>query len=147
VKESSGDVRRISAIRSLLGDRVDVAVGLDDCVLEGVAAGAVGRVAGLAHALPGESRALYDAVTGLDRRRAAEIHRWFLPLLRMDTVPKFVQVIKAVEVELGRGNGDVRPPRLALTDEERGSVRRVLHAALRHRPAGLPGEEGRGPRP
>jgi len=140
VKESSGDVRRISAIRALVGDRLDLAVGLDDGVLEGVAAGAVGWVAGLANALPEESRALFDAVRGPDRARAAEIYRWFLPLLRLDTIPKFVQCIKAVERELGRGTERVRPPRLALTAEEREAVRALVEVALAHRPPGLPGE-------
>lgn len=137
VKESSGDVRRISAIRALLGDRVDVAVGLDDCVLEGVAAGAVGWVAGLANPLPEESRALFDACTGSDPRRAREIYRWFLPLLRLDTRPKFVQLIKTVGVELGRGNERVRPPRLPLTEEERAMVRSLLEEARRDRPPAL----------
>src|SRR6185369_5127474 len=40
VKESSGDVRRVTAIRSLLGGRLAVFMGVDDLILEGVAAGA-----------------------------------------------------------------------------------------------------------
>ena len=39
VKESSGDSRRVTAIRHLLGDRLTILVGMDDCILEGVAAG------------------------------------------------------------------------------------------------------------
>ena len=42
VKESSGDARRVTAIKALVGDRLDVLVGMDDMVVEGVAAGAVG---------------------------------------------------------------------------------------------------------
>ena len=45
VKESSGDVRRITAIRQSLGDRLAILVGLDDLVVEGVAAGADGSPA------------------------------------------------------------------------------------------------------
>ena len=47
VKESSGDVRRVTAIRALLGDRLAILCGVDDVIGEGVAAGAVGWVAGL----------------------------------------------------------------------------------------------------
>ena len=36
VKESSADVRRVTAIRALLGDRLDVLVGVDDMIVEGV---------------------------------------------------------------------------------------------------------------
>jgi 4-hydroxy-tetrahydrodipicolinate synthase len=34
VKESSGDVRRVTALHALLGDRLAVLVGLDDCIVE-----------------------------------------------------------------------------------------------------------------
>ncbi len=60
VKESSGDVRRITALRALLGDRLDLAVGLDDAILEGIRAGAVGWVAGLANAFPEASVELFE---------------------------------------------------------------------------------------
>ena len=36
VKESSGDVRRFAGIRALLGDRVQLLVGMDDAIVEGV---------------------------------------------------------------------------------------------------------------
>lgn len=134
VKESSGDVRRVAALRALLGTRVDVAVGLDDVVLEGVAAGAVGWVAGLANAFPEESVRLFRALDRGERARAWELYRWFLPLLRQDTVPKFVQAIKAVEAEVGVGSDRVRPPRLPLTETERREVRAVVRAALAERP-------------
>ena len=60
VKESSGDVRRVTAIRALLGERLAVFVGVDDIILAGIAAGAVGWIAGLADALPAESVRLFD---------------------------------------------------------------------------------------
>ncbi|HEY0591941.1 MAG TPA: dihydrodipicolinate synthase family protein, partial [Thermoanaerobaculia bacterium] len=52
VKESSADVRRITSIRSLLGDRLAILVGVDDLIVEGIEAGAVGWIAGLVNALP-----------------------------------------------------------------------------------------------
>ncbi len=52
VKESSADVRRVSAIREVLGDRLDIFVGVDDLLVEGVGAGAKGWVAGLVNAYP-----------------------------------------------------------------------------------------------
>ena len=42
VKESSADVRRVMALRTLLGERLKILVGVDDMIVEGVAAGAVG---------------------------------------------------------------------------------------------------------
>ncbi len=60
VKESSADVRRVAAIRALLGDRLKVLVGVDDMIVEGIDAGAVGWIAGLVNALPKESVALFQ---------------------------------------------------------------------------------------
>src|SRR5918996_6495826 len=59
VKESSGDARRVTAVKALSGDRLAVFAGLDDMVLEGVRAGAVGWIAGLVNALPQETMALF----------------------------------------------------------------------------------------
>jgi 4-hydroxy-tetrahydrodipicolinate synthase len=134
VKESSGDVRRMTAIKTLVGDRLEVLVGLDDAVVEGVAAGAVGWIAGLVNALPAESVALYRHAMEGRAREARELYRWFLPLLRMDTVPKFVQLIKLVQEMVGRGNARVRPPRLVLDGEERRVAVAAIERALSSRP-------------
>jgi 4-hydroxy-tetrahydrodipicolinate synthase len=135
VKESSTDVRRVTAIRALLEDRLAVLVGVDDAILEGIAMGAAGWIAGLANALPRESVALFDLARQGDAQRAFELYRWFLPLLRMDTVPKFVQLIKLVQQESGMGNARVRPPRLELAGEELRSAQAAIRHALAHRPA------------
>src|SRR5580658_5093355 len=60
VKESSTDVRRVSAIRALLDRRLEIAVGVDDAILEAIGVGATGWVAGLANALPRESVELFN---------------------------------------------------------------------------------------
>jgi len=130
VKESSGDVRRICGIQALVGDRLRILVGMDDAVVESVAVGAVGWIAGLVNALPHESvRLLELALTGR-RADAAALYRWFLPLLRLDTVPKFVQHIKLVQQEVGRGHERVRPPRLALQGSERDETLGLIRHAL-----------------
>jgi 4-hydroxy-tetrahydrodipicolinate synthase len=133
VKESSGDSRRVTAIRALCGDRLDVLVGLDDMVVEGVAAGAVGWVAGLVNALPRESVVLFERARQ-GGGAADALYRWFLPLLRLDTVPEFVQAIKLVQQEVGRGHERVRAPRLPLQGAAREEVLATLRGALAERP-------------
>ena len=132
VKESSSDVRRVTAIRLLLAERLAILVGLDDLIVEGIAAGATGWIAGLVNALPRQSVALFDR--GLRGDDVSDLYRWFLPLLRLDTVPKFVQLIKLVQQEAGMGNERVRPPRLALAGDERDAAMGVIRAALAARP-------------
>lgn len=135
VKESSTDVRRVSAIRALIGDRLAILVGVDDAIMEGIAAGAVGWVAGLVNAFPRESVDLFNLARTGRVQEAFELYRWFLPLLRMDTVPKFIQLIKQVQQEAGVESARVRPPRLELADEELAATRAAFAYAQAHRPA------------
>jgi 4-hydroxy-tetrahydrodipicolinate synthase len=127
-------VRRVSAIRALVGDRLAIFVGVDDAILEAISVGAVGWIAGLANALPRESVDLFDYGVAGRSAEAFELYRWFLPLLRLDTVPKFVQLIKLVQEELGIGNADVRPPKLRITGEELRSTKELIQQAVRTRP-------------
>lgn len=135
VKESSADVRRVMAIREILGDRLRILVGVDDVVVEAVYAGATGWVAGLVNAFPRESVELFELAQAGKRDAALEVYRWFLPLLRMDTVPKFVQLIKWVQGQTGTGSANVRPPRLELAGAELDQARVALSKALAARPA------------
>src|SRR5579864_174948 len=134
VKESSTDARRVSAIRALVDRRLEISVGVDDAVLEAIGVGAKGWVAGLANALPRESVELFNCGMNGEHEKAFDLYRWFLPLLRMDTVPNFVQLIKLVQAELGMGNTRVRPPRLELVGEELAQTKKIIHNALRSRP-------------
>ena len=135
VKESSADVRRVSAIRALVGERLAILVGVDDAILEGIGVGAAGWIAGLANAMPRESVDLFNWGVEGKSSQAFELYRWFLPLLRLDTVPKFVQLIKLVQEELGLGNADVRPPKLRLAGEELQRTKQLIDQAIQTRPA------------
>jgi len=130
VKESSTDVRRVTWIRELTGDRLAISVGVDDAIVEGIAMGAVGWVAGLVNALPKESVDLFNYAMNGEREKAFALYNWFLPLLRMDTVPKFVQLIKLVQQEVGMGNARVRPPRLELAGAELDEALRIIRHSL-----------------
>jgi 1-pyrroline-4-hydroxy-2-carboxylate deaminase len=135
VKESTGDVRRVTALRALLGDRLAIFMGVDDLIVEGIAAGAVGWIAGLVDALPAESVRLFDLASAGRHAEAQALYQWFLPLLRLDTVPKFVQLIKLVQTEVGAGTPTVRPPRLQLAPAELDATLALIRDCLRRRPA------------
>ena len=137
VKESSADVRRVTALRALLPERVELLVGVDDALVEGVAAGATGWVAGLVNAFPAESVELFELSRAGRHEEARRLYEWFLPLLRMDTVTKFVQLIKLVQQEVGHGSARVRAPRLELSPDERAVALTTLQEALDRRPAAV----------
>ncbi len=134
VKESSADVRRVTALKAICGDRLRIFVGVDDVIVEGVRAGAVGWIAGLVNAFPRESVALYEYAMRGETKKADELYKWFLPLLRMDTVPKFVQLIKLVQQEVGMGHERVRAPRCVMAGAERKEALDTLKTALSKRP-------------
>lgn len=135
VKESSADVRRVAGIREILGDRLEIFVGVDDVLVEAVNIGARGWVAGLVNAFPAESVELFNLALAGKHEEAFALYRWFLPLLRMDTVPKFVQLIKWVQGETGTGSATVRAPRLELQGAELTAAQKTLSSALANRPA------------
>jgi 4-hydroxy-tetrahydrodipicolinate synthase len=134
IKESSADVRRVMALRALCGDRLRILVGVDDGIVEALAAGAVGWIAGLVNAFPKESVELVRLALSGDAEGTFRLYKWFLPLLRMDTVPKFVQLIKLVQEKVGMGNARVRPPRLELVGSELAAAEKVIADALATRP-------------
>lgn len=137
VKESSTDARRVSAIRALVNRRLEISVGVDDAVLEAIGVGARGWIAGLANALPRESVELFNCGVNGEGDNAFKLYRWFLPLLRMDTVPSFVQLIKLVQAEVAIGNTRVRPPRLELVGTELAQAQKIIRDALRSRPQSM----------
>lgn len=134
VKESSADIRRVTAIKNLLGDRMAIFVGVDDLIVEGIQAGAIGWIAGLVNAFPKESVDLFDLCMDKKFDEAAELYKWFLPLLKLDVVPKFVQLIKLAQQEVGMGSERVRPPRLELVGTEREETLKLLHDGIATRP-------------
>jgi dihydrodipicolinate synthase/N-acetylneuraminate lyase len=105
-----------------------VLVGGDDWALEGFCAGATGWVSGVADVAPAECVALWEACRAAELDRARDIYRRLLPLARFDMTPKLVQYFKAAMDERGFVGGDCRPPRMPLTESERGELQSALRA-------------------
>lgn len=134
VKESSADVRRVTAIRALIGDKLAILLGVDDGIVEGINVGATGWIAGLVNAFPKESVDLFNYAMNGEKEKAFELYRWFLPLLRLDVVPKFIQLIKLVQEKIGMGSARVRPPRLELVGQELEETFAIIETALATKP-------------
>ena len=139
VKESSTDARRIAGIREVCGDRLVLGVGVDDCALEGAAMGAKFWITGVGGAFPKHNVKLWDLGTTGRIEEAMPIYTWMLDMLRMDTVVKFVQLIKLQQnlATKGKfGNNRVRPPRLELEGKELAAATAVIEKALASCPLG-----------
>jgi 4-hydroxy-tetrahydrodipicolinate synthase len=135
VKESSGNVRRVTDLKNLCGDRYRIFCGVDDLILESVLLGADGWISGLVNAFPQENRLLWDLATTGRYDEALRVYRWYTPLLHLDTHPKLVQYIKLATAECGLGSELTRPPRLPVIGREREDVLAIIRQGIRTRPA------------
>jgi 4-hydroxy-tetrahydrodipicolinate synthase len=134
IKESSENVRRITDLVNLTGDRYILFCGVDDLVLEAAMLGATGWVSGLVNAFPAENRLLWDLAMDGRWEEAREFYRWYTPLLHLDVHVKLVQYIKLAQQECGLGSERVRPPRLPLVGEERKQVLKIIRQGIETRP-------------
>ncbi len=129
IKESTTDTRRISELIAAFGERFTIFSGVDDIALESLMLGCTGWISGLTNVFPKESLAVYQLASQGRFAEALTIWRWFMPLLRLDTVPKLVQCIKLCEQLAGRGSELTRPPRMPLSGVERANVENIYKIA------------------
>ncbi len=124
VKEFSGDVRRVTAIREHTD--MEIIAGTDDLVVESVLAGATGWIAGMANIVPAASARLWSQAMEGQVEEAWDLYRRLLPLLRYDSTPRLVQSIKYGLARIGRPVGPTRPPRLPLEEADADVIAGVL---------------------
>jgi dihydrodipicolinate synthase/N-acetylneuraminate lyase len=111
------------AVRPYLGLGLDVFIGLEPLALEGLAAGAVGSVSGLASAFPG-------VVASLVHERSEAAHGTVKGLRNALQGIPFQAALKQTLVDRGvLTHPDVRPPLRALTADERARVSRAAQVA------------------
>jgi dihydrodipicolinate synthase/N-acetylneuraminate lyase len=134
VKESSDDIRRVTDIINLLGERYRVFAGVDNLALESFAMGAVGWVAGVGLAFPKENVAIWQLHKAGRFEEARAIYRWMRPMLDIDVSTKLVQNIKLAEAIAIGSNDRCRPPRLPLVGEERARITAIIEEGIRRRP-------------
>ena len=134
IKESSGDTRRITALRNALGDRFAIFTGVDNLLIESAIVGIDGWVAGSGIAFPRENQHLWDLTRAGRWEEARAIYRWFMPLLHLDVSTKLVQYIKLALQENGLGREWVRAPRRPLSGEERARVLKIIRDGIANRP-------------
>jgi 1-pyrroline-4-hydroxy-2-carboxylate deaminase len=135
IKESCGDVRRVTDLINEVGERYQILCGVDNLAMEAMLMGAHGWVAGLVCAFPRETVAIYRLLKQGRIDDALKIYRWFAPLLALDVSPKLVQNIKLAEAIVGLGTEYVRLPRLPLAGEERKTVESLICRSIETRPA------------
>ena len=134
IKESTDNIRRITDLRNVLGDRYQLFLGVDDLAYEGLALGCDGLLAGVGCAFPRETVALYDLMKAGKFAEALKLYQWMTPMLHLDVSTKLVQNLKLIDLLVGVGSEHMRRPRLPLVGQERAFIEAVVKKALATRP-------------
>jgi 4-hydroxy-tetrahydrodipicolinate synthase len=134
VKESTGEIGRISTLLRRCGDWLGVFCGGDTVAFESLALGAIGWVGGVANVVPRSHVELYRLmVEKCDIDAARKLYFQMLPLLNlMEGGGKYTQWVKSACGLMGRPAGSPRAPLRAATSDEL----RQLKAALALIPEG-----------
>jgi 4-hydroxy-tetrahydrodipicolinate synthase len=128
VKESTGEMPRITTLIRLCGDRLGVFCGCDTLALESLLVGAVGWVGGVVNVLPQSHARLFElAVVKRDLAGARKLFFEMLPTLElMEGGGKYTQWVKAACALMGQDCGAPRPPLGPATRVECAQLRRAL---------------------
>ncbi|MCX6874031.1 MAG: 4-hydroxy-tetrahydrodipicolinate synthase [Verrucomicrobia bacterium] len=128
VKESTGEMPRITALLRRCGERLGVFCGCDTLSLPSLMVGAIGWVGGVANVLPVSHAKLYDlTVVQKDYVAARDLFFEILPTLElMEGGGKYTQWVKAACGLMGHDCGMPRRPLGPATKAERAQLREVI---------------------
>ena len=124
IKESTGDIRRITEIRLKTEDRITVFCGWEDMAYESFVMGAQGWVCVLGNILPKETVELYDlVVVKKDLPAAWALYRKLLPLLRyLEYAGKTQKALKYVLDGMGLAGGGSSSPKRTLDPQDKATI-------------------------
>jgi 4-hydroxy-tetrahydrodipicolinate synthase len=126
IKESSGDVQRMQALRQLLGEDVAFYNGSNPLALAAFAAGATGWCTAAPNLIPELNLGLYEAVQRQDLAEARQLFYQQFELLQFIVAKGLPRTIKAGLELLGQEAGELRAPLLPLNKAEQQDLHRIL---------------------
>ena len=128
VKESTGEMPRITELLRRCGDRLGVFCGCDTISLESLMVGAIGWVGGVVNVLPASHASLYElAAVKKDYVAARKLFFEMLPTLElMEGGGKYTQWVKAACGLMGHNCGAPRRPLGPASKAELAELRKAL---------------------
>lgn len=130
IKESSGDLSRFHALRTLVADRMVVCCGADDLAVDLFGWGVRSWIAGTANALPRHHVAVLDAANRGDLATARQLFDRILPWIQDCEAGAYNQKAKLGLVHQGIPAGAVRAPLRSLEETTAAHHLTLLDAAL-----------------
>jgi 4-hydroxy-tetrahydrodipicolinate synthase len=128
VKESTGEMARITELLRRCGNRLGVFCGCDTIALESLMVGAIGWIGGVVNVLPKSHISLYElTVVKKDYAAARRLFFRMLPTLElMEGGGKYTQFVKAACGLVGHPVGSPRRPLMLPTAAERALLQKAL---------------------
>lgn len=127
IKDSTGDMSRVSSLIRFCGDRLGVFCGCDTLAFESFAMGARGWVSGVPNVTPRSFVRLYElAVVQRDYEAARKLYFSMLPLLAYMESGRYTQLVKAGCKLKGYDVGDPRAPLCAVSEQALSLLRDCL---------------------
>jgi 4-hydroxy-tetrahydrodipicolinate synthase len=128
VKESTGDIRRLTEIRTRTDDRMTLFCGWEDMAYESFLAGCTGWVCVIGNIWPRAAVELFDLV--VEKRDLAagwKLYKRMLPMLRfLEYAGKTQKALKHVLDAKGLAGGACSSPKLPLDEATRAQVDRLV---------------------
>jgi len=129
IKDSAGDIGQLIDLVRLCPPNFDVLVGNGPAFLSGLQVGASGGILALANVAPRECVSIWRWVSEGQLEQAKALHFRLMEVARAVTSGYGVPGLKAAMDLLGYYGGPPRPPLLAVTDEVRAVLERLLRKA------------------
>jgi 4-hydroxy-tetrahydrodipicolinate synthase len=133
IKESTGDLSRITAIRLMTGSAVALIAGWESTSLQAFMAGATGWAPVCTNFAPRQAMAFFDAaVNERDATKAAALWDRLFPLCEFICAKSHIRVAHTGLDIVGRPAGPPRRPLRMLGDDDRGRLQHILAELSRH---------------
>ena len=130
IKESTGDIRRMTGILDALDGRILPFCGCEELAYESFMLGARGWICVIGNFAPGMAVELYRrTVEEKDFAGGWALYRKMLPMLgHLEQSGRLWQTVKYVQNRIGLAGGKLRSPRLPLTTSQMYEVDKILEA-------------------
>lgn len=128
IKESTGDIKRITEIRLLTDDGITIFCGWEDMAYESFLMGAKGWVCVIGNIAPKISVQLFDSIViRKDYVKGWEIYKRMLPMLRyLEYAGKTQKILKHALDTVGMCGGYSSSPKLPLEEEDKVKTEKLL---------------------
>jgi 4-hydroxy-2-oxoglutarate aldolase len=129
LKESSGDLGKISQVRRMVGQGFVILAGAGEQLLDALRAGADGAIAALSNVAPAETAAIRRATLAGDLDTARQLQDRIRPVGLALTRTYGVPGLKRALQLQGYGHGNPRSPLLPLDEGQSSALRYLLEKA------------------